>query len=161
MLTFTYSVNTHLVTITHATLNFTLIDSSLSAYLGFTTKASSGFTLDSTTPVNMIKTTSVFVETPELLSESYDSRTHGQSGVVCRIPVSGSPGNLLTWTNIFGTHTKLAFKQINYVRVRLLDDQRNVLDLRGYTWTVTLQFSVIESRPFIEGDWLETPRSAQ
>ena len=159
-LTFTYSANSHLVTITHANDEFTLTDSSLSDFLGFETKVSTGLTLVSTKPINMIKTTSVFVETPDLLSESFDSRLQGQSGVICRIPVTGSPGNLLTWTNIFGAHTKLALKQINHIRIRLLDDQRNVLDLRGYTWTVTLQFSVAEGRPFVEGDWLET-RTAQ
>ena len=161
-LSFAYSSNSHLVTIVHATEDFTLTDTSLSDFLGFATKVSTGLTLSSTKPINMIKTTSVFVETPDLLSESFDSRVQGQSGIVCRIPVTGSPGNLLTWTNIFGAHTKLALKQINHVRIRLLDDQRNVLDLRGYTWTVTLQFSVAEARPFIEGDWLETTtRSAQ
>ena len=160
-LSFAYSVNTHLVTIAHATLEFELVDASLSGYLGFTSKVSAGLTLASITPINMIRTTSVFVETPDLLSESFDSRTHGQSGVLCRIPVSGSPGNLLTWTNVFGTQTKLAYKQINHVRLRLLDDARNVLDLRGYPWTVTLQFAVIESRPFVEGDWLDTARSTK
>ena len=160
-LTFTYNQNTHTINITHATSDFTLTDTSLSAYLGFTNMGSTAFSLDSTVPVNMIKTTSVFVETPDLLSESFDSRLHGQSGVVCRIPIAGTPGSLLSWTNVFGTQTKLALKQINHVRVRLLDDRREVLDMRGYTWTVTLQFAVAESIPFVEGEWLESSRSTR
>ena len=113
-------------------------------------------TITSVKPINLINTTSVYVECPDLINESFDSRVGGQSGVICRIPVSGSPGNLLTWTNVFGTHSKLALKQINHVRIRLLDDARNVIDLRGFTWTVTLQFNVAEATPFVEGDWLAT-----
>jgi len=155
-LTYNYSANTHLITLTHPTSDFTLTDASLSAFLGFTTLASSGLSLASTVPINMVQTTSVYVESPDLICESFDSRTGGQSGVICRVPVSGSPWNLLTWTNIFGTSSKLALKQINHVRVRLLDDNRNVLDLRGFTWAVTLQFSVVEATPFVEGEWLQT-----
>ena len=156
-LTFAYNMNSHLVSISHESLNFTLTDSSMSAFLGFVeNKTSAELSLISTKPINMIRTTSVFIDTPDLLCESFDSRMGGQSGIICRVPVSGSPGNLITWTNIFGTSTKLAFKQINHVRIRLLDDDRNVLDTRGYTWTVTLQFSVEESHAFIEGDWLQT-----
>jgi len=155
-LAYSYSANTHLITLTHPTSDFTLTDASLSAFLGFTTLTSSGLALTSTLPINMVQTTSVYVETPDLICESFDSRTGGQSGVICRVPVSGSPWNLLTWTNIFGTQSKLALKQINHVRVRLLDDKRNVLDLRGFTWAVTLQFSVVEATPFVEGEWLQT-----
>ena len=157
-LTFSYSANTHLITITTPNTfdNFVITDSSLSPFLGFTVLVSNTQTLTSTVPVNMIRTSSVYVETPDLLNESFDSRTGGQSGVLCRIPVSGTPWNLLTWTNIFGTHTMLDLKQINHVRVRLIDDQRNTLDLREFTWSVTLQFSVVEATPFVEGEWLQT-----
>jgi len=156
VLTYAYSANTRLVTISHPTLNFTLTDASLSPYLGFTTMTSTGCSLTSTVQVNFIKTTSVFVETPELVSETFDSRTRGQSGIVCRVPVQGSPGNLLVWTNILGTSTKLPFKQINHIRLRLLDDAQNVLDLGTYVWTVTLQFSIVEATSFIDGDWLHS-----
>ena len=179
--TFSYIANVNLVSVTYVpgvafvvtnawheqqyiTPNgFTFIDTSLSDLLGFTNKISYNtdlpmiYRLTGTKPINLIKTTSVYVECPDLINESFDSRVGGQSGVICRIPVSGSPGNLLSWTNIFGTHSKIALKQINHIRVRLLDDARNVLDLRGFTWTVTLQFNVVEERPFIEGEWLQKP----
>ena len=159
-ITFSYSATTNLVTATSTSAGFTFTDNSLSNFLGFTTKSSSTLILVATVPINLIKTTSVYVECPELLNESFDSRINGQSGVICRIPVVGSPGNLISWTNIFGTHTKLSVKHINHIRVRLLDDQRNILDLRGFTWTVTLQFNIVESVDFVEGAWLESSRTA-
>jgi hypothetical protein len=175
--TFSYNPNTHLVSIAMKTdspgylwmldggyYGFQIVDTSMSVLLGFTTKSVLANrdvipitceSLSSTKPMNLIRTTSVFVECPDLINESFDSRIQSQSGVICRIPVSGSPGNLLTWTNTLGTTSKLSLKQINHIRIRLLDDDRNVIDTRGYTWVVTLQFSVKEATSFIEGDWIQ------
>ena len=149
-----YDMNTHFITI-RSLMDFN-VEGSLATYLGFFDFESSGLSITSTKPVNLIKTTSVYVELPDMQNESFDSRTNGQTGVICRIPVSGSPGNLLTWTNIFGARSKLALKQINHIRVRLVDDDLNILDMRGFTWTISLQFDVVESVGFVEGDWLRS-----
>ena len=111
--------------------------------------------LTGTKPINLIRTTSVYIETPELLNEAFDSRTNGQSGVLCRIPINTTPFTLLQWTNIFGTNTKLAVKQINHIRIRLLDDDRNVIDMRGFNFSITLQFNIVEAKSFIEGEYLD------
>ena len=159
-LTFTYNSNTHKVLISHATENITIavVLYSLCSYLGFTDFFSSTLTQTSFKPINLIRTTSIYVETPDLINESFDSRTHCSSGIVARIPVAGAPYSLISWTNIFGTHSKISLKQINHIRIRLLDDNRNIIDMRGALWTITLQFNAVPSTEYIEGEWLHSQK---
>jgi hypothetical protein len=160
-----YNKSTHLLTFT--SIKKVFMTGPLWSFLGFATDPLSVYlpnndfqyvyffnNVTSKTQVNMIKTTSIYVECVNLLNESFDSRLNGQSGVIARIPVVGLPNNMLTWTNGFGTRTRLADKVIKYIHIRLLDDKREVLQIQG-TWTMTLQFEVVLIEPLVPGRSLD------
>ena len=154
----TYSQATHTITITSSTgtAYIGLFSGSLVDLLGISRAgAPYSFPFTSSKLINLLPTTSVYVETVGLLNESYDSRLQGQSGVLCRVPVNGAFNSMLTWVNTFHTRTQLSVKNLNNLRIRLLDDARNTLDLNGYTWSITLQFDIVSVKPFLADDTLD------
>lgn len=151
----TYDYATHLVTLTSSTDIVIDSTSNLSNVLGI--YALTGNPIVGTRGIDMVKTNSVFIETPELINEGYITTQHGgvSSGVLCRIPVNGLPNNLISWTNVFGTKCKIHLKQINQIVIRLLDDNKRPLKLNGYVWDVSLNIDVVEAAQFIPGTFLE------
>lgn len=102
-----------------------------------------------TSPVQLLTTSSVWVES-DFLTDSFDSREGCRTSVLARVPVRGVPGTYLQYENITGHKARIHQKQLgSQIMLRLTDDNRNLLNLRFYPWTVTLQLDFVHQ--------LETP----
>ena len=96
-----------------------------------------------TSPVRLLTTQSVWVES-DFITDSFDSRRGGRTSVLARVPVRGVPGTYLQYENITQHKVRIHQKQLGaQIMLRLTDDAMNLLNLRSYPWTVTLQLDFI------------------
>lgn len=118
--------------------------------LGFKKETAVSFTADKLTSqsnVNLAGITAIYVDS-NFQTDSLDSKSGATSSILCKIPVNVSSLGILVWTNYTGYKTYIKEKHLNVVRLRLLDTDRNVLDLNGVDWTATLQVDFVYTREY-------------
>jgi len=111
----------------------------------FFTSQGTATTWTGTTPVDLMPTQSVWIES-DFMTDSFDSREGGRTPVLARVPVTGVPGTFIQWQNITGQRVRIHQKQLgSQVMLRMTDDNRNLIDFRGRPWCVTLQVDFVHA----------------
>jgi len=145
--TITYNTFTNKYTFTHATNIFSFKSSSTCfELLGFSDGAnynSTGLTLTSLNSVNFFTIKNVLIECSNLITVNKHSRVNdSNASILTSIPVTVSQGSILSYSNVFGLSDRITtVKNFAQLRIRLLDQDLDLLDLNGADWTLTMQLN--------------------
>lgn len=145
--TITFNSANNKYTFTHATNVFSFKSSSTCfEILGFTDGAnynSTGLNLTSLISVNFFTIKNVLIECSNLITiNKHSSTLDANAGILTSIPVSVSQGSILSYSNVFGLSDRITtIKNFAQLRIRLLDQDLDLLDLNGGEWTATLQLN--------------------
>lgn len=74
-----------------------------------------------------------------LLTYSLDSRSGGLSNILCRVPIDTDRNGLLHFNPQESYKTILRNKVIDYISIKLEDDEERSIDFNGLDWAITLQ----------------------
>ena len=90
--------------------------------------------------INLSGSSVIYVDIPNLSTHNISSRNNGGfstivKSVVCDVPY----GSVLSYVNNTNAAVVLGEKYISYFRIRLMDDDYNLLDLKGQHFTCTLE----------------------
>ena len=136
----TYSSRFNKFTFT-STQTFTIeLASTCLKLLGFTNAqhSSPNDVLTSNSIVNLSGISSIYVHS-SLLTNNLDSRTKTLSNILCRIPVDTASYGILQYINNNNFKCSVNDKTIDLLRIRLEDDDTNLIQLNGQEWVITLQ----------------------
>jgi hypothetical protein len=64
--------------------------------------------------------------------------------IICSIPVVSQPFSLITYNNINGAKFNLHSNFVNFISIRLSDQNGAVLNLNGQYFSITLQLDIIK-----------------
>jgi hypothetical protein len=64
--------------------------------------------------------------------------------VLCSIPISTQPNSNICYVNQYNFRNNIFSNKINYINLKLVDQNMIPLDLNGIHWTCTLQIDVID-----------------
>ena len=98
--------------------------------------------LTSDSIVNLSGISSIYVHS-SLLTNNLDSRTKTLSNILCRIPVDTASYGILQYINNNNFKCTVNDKSIDLLRIRLEDDDTNLVQLNGQEWVITLQVDFI------------------
>lgn len=139
-----WSKVTGLVTFT-GDASFTVQQSGLSTLLGLVGNIASNdaFVIKGSKKVDLRRTQSLFIASPELLCDSADSKYLSRSNVLCRIPLDNNiHENVVHWKNTANIMTKIHSRNVNSFHLVVLDDDRRIINLTS-PWQVNLQIDII------------------
>lgn len=90
--------------------------------------------------VNLSGISSLYVHCPTI-STSYLSTMYGNSGIVLKVPLEHTNGDVLVWKNNGSHFVKLHEKRLSSIEIKLTDENNNPLLLKDNTH-FTLTFSI-------------------
>ena len=107
------------------------------------TNSSSTFTLTSNKAVNLYPIRCICVCT-NLKTSNINVNNKNKSNILCSIPISTQPNSIITYLNQTGFRINTYANVISSLRIQLMDQDGNLLDLNGANWSMTIQFDVID-----------------
>lgn len=84
----------------------------------------------------------IFLES-DMQTRSIDSRSKAASNILAAIPNSEAAGTILAYSNLTGYFSRINSRTISSLRIKLKDNDDNLIDLQGLAWSCTLQVNVI------------------
>ena len=97
-----------------------------------------GHQLLSNLVVNLSGINSVYIHS-NLLTYSLDSRSGGLNNILARVPIDTDRNGILHYNPQFPYKTILRNKIIDYISIKLEDDEERSIDFNGQHWAITLQ----------------------
>ena len=148
-----YSRITGLVTLTASDgSDFHVQGSKLANMLGFDLTEdcnSSGGVLIGSKKVDVRRTQSLFIVSPDIITDVFDSYYLSHASVLARIPIDINPYNtVLNWRNTTGIMTKVHTRNVNSLHLAIVDDHRRVVKFTR-PWQVNVQIDVITHKDII------------
>ena len=145
----TYDVITNKFTFTHASMNFGLKTDNSTALelIGF---KKSLFVIES---VDRILTSDYCVN---LLSKhclcvalNYTTGNINYSNkltnnILVSIPIKGNPYSMITYENTNAYKANLYKNSLTYIKIKIVDQNNNIVDLNGCHWTMTFQLDIVK-----------------
>jgi hypothetical protein len=64
------------------------------------------------------------------------------NSILCSIPVNKAPYSLIEYTNYNNFRTNLFINIISLIRIKIVDEDENIIDLNGLNYSLTLQIDV-------------------
>ena len=139
-LTTSYSSSTYKITLT-SSYPFQLLSTSTAlTILGFydnTTYNSVSNSLTSPNTFDLSGVNSILILT-NFITRNLDSRTQKNSNYLKIIPVNVANGNILSYVSTTNRQVKIYDNHINFIAIQLQDENRNILQLNGSNWDMTL-----------------------
>jgi len=112
--------------------------------IGFeTTVLSTNKTLKSINSINLQSHHCICVQS-NLLTGSINSANKYESNIICSIPVDKPPFSMITYINHNNLKYNLFNNVISTMRLRLTDQNNNLIDLNGCNWSCTIQLEIIK-----------------
>jgi hypothetical protein len=143
--TIVYNSNTNKLTFTHTTYEYTINSSStclmMLGFTSLTSYTSSSFILTSSNCIN-IQTTKRINISSNLITGNINKASINNYSILCSIPVNKPAFSLIEYTNTNHFRTNLFINNINYIKIRLLDENGTLIDLNGCHYCITLQLDV-------------------
>lgn len=143
--TITYNNITNKITIIYSLGDFTLLlNSSILSILGFSTTSiirSLNGTRTSDNSINMHPITSINVVS-NLITYNINKSFLNNNSILCRIPINTPPFSIIEYNNNNNFRINLFINTFNSIKIKLLDDNGNILDLNGLNFSITLQLDV-------------------
>lgn len=143
--TITYNSIKNKFTFTHSLYEFRFIDISTCLRLfGFSDSAQSvNKTVTSINSINLQSHHCVCIQS-NLLTGSINSANKYESNIICSIPVDKAPFSMITFINHNNLKYNLFNNVISTMRLRLTDQNNNLIDLNGCNWSCTVQLEIIK-----------------
>ena len=146
-LTITYSPITNKFTFTHATLNFSFLNtfSTCFSILGFSKndQISTSKTITSNNMVNLKSTRCICVHST-FRTDNISTSSSLNTSIICSIPVNVSPYSLITYTNQSNFKINLHTNIFNSVVIRLMDQNGIAIDFNNAPWSLVLQLDIVD-----------------
>ena len=139
-ITVTYDEKTNKLTFTADSGDFTFKSSSTCFdLLGFSsgTHTSSSSVLSSDIVVNLSGISAIFIAS-NFSTRNLDSRNAGFTSIIGKIPVNTASNGILTYTNKTQFKSIITEKTISVIHLTLEDEDRNIINLNGVGWIITL-----------------------
>ena len=77
------------------------------------------------------------------LIDSIDSHALQVSNIIARIPISSPPGGMISYQNQNMFRQDLGSDSVSTIKLQLLDEDRNLLDLNGLHFSITMQLDFV------------------
>ena len=142
-----YNQNANKLTFTNYVNNFMFMSNSTClSILGFnenTTVISTGLSLTSINCVNVYNIKTIQVNS-NLITYNINKVERNNYCILCSIPVSSQPFALIEYINRTNFRTNLFLNRLQKLKIRLTDDNGNLIDLNGCHYTMTLQLDVVD-----------------
>ena len=97
-----------------------------------------GHQLLSDNVINLSGPNSIYIHS-NLLTYSLDSRTGALSNILARVPIDTDRNGILQYSPEMPFKTILRNKTIDYIAIKLEDDEERSIDFNGLHWAITLQ----------------------
>ena len=144
--TITYDNIKNKFTFTHPTNNFMFMSSSTCLQiLGFNnneTISSVIFSLTSVNCVNVYTIRTVQVNS-NLIAYNINKVQKNNFCILCSVPITCTPFSIIEYINRTNFKTNLFLNRISNIKIKLTDDNGNLIDLNGCHYSLTLQLDVI------------------
>ena len=113
--------------------------------LGFSKQdnSSSSFSLTSTQTINLYPIRCICI-CSNLQTSNINVNNKNKSNIICSIPITTQPNSIITYLNPSNFKINTYANIISSLRIQLMDQDGNVLDLNGANWSMTIQFDVID-----------------
>lgn len=143
--TITYDSIKNKFTFTNSLYEFGFLNTSTCLRLiGFgDTSLSINKTITSINSINLQSHHCVCVQS-NLLTGSINSANKYESNIICSIPVDKPPFSMITYINHNNLKYNLFNNVISTMRLRLTDQNNNLIDLNGCNWSCTVQLEIIK-----------------
>ena len=145
--TTSYNQNSNKLTFTHSQNNFMFMSNSTClSILGFndnTTVISTLLSLTSINCVNVYNIKTIQVNS-NLITYNINKVQRNNYCILCSVPVSSQPFSLIEYINRTNFRTNLFLNRLQKIKIKLTDDNGNIMDLNGCHYTMTLQLDVID-----------------
>ena len=133
-------------TFTHPTNNFMFMSSSTCLQiLGFNnneTISSFIFSLTSVNCVNVYTIRTVQVNS-NLITYNINKVQKNNFCILCSVPITCTPFSIIEYINRTNFKTNLFLNRISNIKIKLTDDNGNLIDLNGCHYSLTLQLDVV------------------
>ena len=144
--TITYDSVKNKFTFTNITYNFRFMSSSTCLQiLGFNnniTIFSTSFSLTSVNCVNVYSIRTVQVNS-NLITYNINKVQKNNFCILCSVPIICTPFSLIEYINRTNFKTNLFLNRISNIKIKLTDDNGNLIDLNGCHYSLTLQLDVV------------------
>ena len=143
--TITYDSIKNKFTFTNSYYEFTFLNTSTCLRLiGFENSIFSvNKTVTSINSINLQSHHCVCVQS-NLLTGSINSANKYESNIICSVPVDKPPFSMITYTNHNNLKYNLFNNVISTMRLKLTDQNNNLIDLNGCNWSCTVQLEIIK-----------------
>jgi len=140
-----YNSITNKYTFSHITSDFSFTNASTCLkMLGFSTNlTSSSKVLNSSFCVNL-QTKQCICLLSNLNTGNISFCSMKCPNVLCSIPVSTQPNSNIVYVNQYSFRSNLFTNVINYINLKLVDQDMRSLDLNNINWTCTIQLDIIK-----------------
>jgi hypothetical protein len=142
----TYSPITNKYTFTQNYYGFSFLNTSTCLnILGFSqqTITSNGTSLTSTQSVNLNPIRCVCI-CSDLPSSNISLNSKNKNNILCSIPITTQPNSIITYLNHNNFKINTYANVLSSIRIQLMDQDGNLLNLNGTNWSMTIQFDVID-----------------
>ena len=144
--TITYDNIKNKFTFTHTTNDFMFMSSSTCLQiLGFNnniTMLSTSLSLTSVNCVNVYNIRSIQVNS-NLITYNINKVQKNNFCILCSVPITCTPFSLIEYINRTNFKTNLFLNKISNIKIKLTDDNGNLIDLNGCHYSLTLQLDVV------------------
>ena len=142
--TITYNNINNKLTFTYLT-DFSLLDTStIFPIIGFklnTLYVSSSYSLVSVNSINMHPIKCINVVS-NLMTYNINKSFVNNNTILCCIPINNQPFSLIEYHNINNFRINLFINIISSIKIKLIDDSGNLLNLNGLNFSLTIQLDV-------------------
>jgi len=133
-------------TFTHSTYDFMFMSSSSCLrILGFNndeTISSSSLSLTSINCANVYSIRTIQVNS-NLITYNINKIQKNNYCILCSVPITCTPFSLIEYINRTNFRTNLFLNRISNIKIKLTDDNGNLIDLNGCHYSLTLQLDVV------------------
>ena len=147
-MTVSYNAMTNRFFFQHSASNFilTAIDSTCFDLIGFTDdelySTSILQQLNSFKCANLHPKQFLSIQT-NLRTGNINHSSVSEGNVLVNIPINTSPYSLITYFNYGNFKTNLFNNNINYINIRICDQDNNLIDLNSAHWSISLQLDIV------------------
>ena len=133
-------------TFSHPTFDFMFMSSSTCLQiLGFNNNVTISSSLLSLTSVNCVNVYSIRTVqvNSNLITYNINKVQRNNYCILCSVPITCTPFSIIEYINRTNFKTNLFLNRISNIKIKLTDDNGNLIDLNGCHYSLTLQLDVI------------------
>ena len=79
-----------------------------------------------------------------LSTDNFSKINVNNENILCSIPVNVSPFSIIIYQNLTGFKTNIFNNNLNYVNLKLIDQDGMLIDLNGCHWSCVIQIDIVD-----------------